>query len=60
MILNDKHKYLIELLKGVQAGYELPEQISEEQYKYIRNHKDEDCILTGFVGFGCRDRKSVV
>lgn len=53
MILNDKHKYLIELLKGVQSGYELPEQITEEQYKYIREHKDEDSILTGFVGFGC-------
>lgn len=53
MILNDKHKYLIDLLKGVQSGYELPEHISEEQYKYIREHKDEDCVLTGFVGFGC-------
>lgn len=52
-ILNDKHKYLIQLLKGVQSGYELPEQITEEQYKYIREHKDEDSILTGFVGFGC-------
>lgn len=53
MILNDKHKYLIDLLVGVQNGYELPEFISEEQYKYIRKHKDEDSILTGFVGFGC-------
>lgn len=53
MILNDKHKYLIDLLKGVQNGYKLPELITEEQYKYIRNHKDDDCILTGFVGFGC-------
>ena len=24
MILNDKHKYLIDLFKGVQNGYELP------------------------------------
>ena len=53
IILNDKHEYLIELLKGVQNGYELPEYISEEQYKYIREHKDEDKVLTGFVGFGC-------
>lgn len=52
-ILNDKHEYLIELLKGVQSGYELPDCISEGQYKYIREHKDEDRILTGFVGFGC-------
>ena len=53
MILNDKHKYLIDLFKGVQNGYELPEFITEEQYKYIRNNKDEDCVLSGFVGFGC-------
>ena len=52
-ILNDKHEYLIELLNGVKNGYELPDHISEEQYKYIREHKDEDKILTGFVGFGC-------
>ena len=52
-ILNDKHKYLIALLNGVKDGYELPEYISENQYQYIRNHKDEDKVLTGFVGFGC-------
>lgn len=51
IILNDKHKYLISMLKGVQAGYELPDTITEEQYKYIRQHKDEDPVLTGFVGF---------
>lgn len=53
VICNDKHEYLIELFKGVQNGYDLPEEISEEQYKYIREHKDEDKVLTGFVGFGC-------
>ena len=53
VVCNDKHEYLIEMLKGVQNGYELPEQISEEEYKYIRLHKDENKILTGFVGFGC-------
>lgn len=52
-ILNDKHEYLIELLNGVKNEYELPDYISEEQYKYIREHKDKDKILTGFVGFGC-------
>ena len=53
VICNDKHEYLIEMLKGVQNGYELPEHISEEEYKYIKYHKDEDKVLTGFVGFGC-------
>lgn len=52
-ILNDKHEYLIEMLNGVKNGYELPEIITEEQYQYIKNNKDEDKVLTGFVGFGC-------
>lgn len=53
MILNDNHEYLIAMLNGVKEGYELPDYISEEDYKYIRSHKDEDKVLTGFVGFGC-------
>lgn len=52
-ILNDRHQYLIALLRGVQNGYELPESITAEQYQYIREHKDEDPALAGFVGFGC-------
>ena len=53
MICNDIHLYLIEMLIGVKLGYNLPEYISKEQYDYIRLHKDEDHVLTGFVGFGC-------
>lgn len=53
IILNDKHKYLIAMLRGVQAGYELPETITEEQYQAIRADKDADPVLAGFVGFGC-------
>ena len=49
----DYNEYIIELYKAVQSGYELPNSVSEEQYKYIREHKDEDKALTGFVGFGC-------
>ena len=52
-ILNDKHKYLIAMLNGVKNGYELPDIITEEEYKYIRCHKEADEVLTGFVGFGC-------
>jgi len=53
IICNDSHLFLIEMLIGVQLGYELPESITKEQYDYIRTHKDEDHVLTGFVGFGC-------
>lgn len=41
------------MFKGVQKGYNLPEQISEDDYKRIRNNKDNDKCLSGFVGFGC-------
>lgn len=49
----DFNEYLIEMYKAVQNGYTLPNCISEEEYKYIKKHKDEDKALTGFVGFGC-------
>ena len=53
MILNDQHPYLIALWKGLQSGYVLPESMTREEYAYIREHKDEDPVLTGFAGFGC-------
>lgn len=49
----DYNEYLIEMYKAVQGGYELPNSISEEEYRYIKDHKDKDKALTGFVGFGC-------
>lgn len=53
IICNDNQEYLIALFKALQKGYDLPEYISEEQYHYIKEHKDEDKALTGFVGFAC-------
>ena len=52
-IANDKHYYLIEMWKALQNGWEMPDSISEEEYRYIRNNKNEKPYLTGFVGFGC-------
>ena len=52
-ILNDKHPYLIAMWKALQDGWIPPDEISKEQYKYIKEHKDEDMALSGFVGFGC-------
>lgn len=52
-ILNDKHEYLIEMYKALQNGYELPDNLSKEQYYDIKANKDRDKALTGFVGFGC-------
>lgn len=52
-LCNDGHGYLISLLTAVQSGYELPDTLSKEEYYIIKENKDEDKALTGFVGFGC-------
>jgi DNA adenine methylase len=52
-ICNDKHPYLIAMWKALQEGWIPPDIITEDEYKYIRDHKDENPALTGFVGFGC-------
>lgn len=44
-LLNDRHEYLIAMLQGVQQGYNLPEHITLEQYRYIRENKDADPVL---------------
>lgn len=51
-LANDKHKYLISLFKGLQEGWEYPTKITKEDYQFIKNNKDLDARLTGFVGFG--------
>lgn len=52
-IANDKHYYLIEMWKELQKGWLPPKSLTEEEYKYIKNNKDEKPYLTAFVGFGC-------
>lgn len=52
-ILNDKHEYLIAMYKALQNGYELPENLTKEEYDNIKVNKDKDKALTGFVEFGC-------
>lgn len=53
IICNDIHPYLIAMLKGVRDGYVFPDMVTEEEWKYRREYKDEDPVMTGFVGFGC-------
>lgn len=50
-IANDLHKELIAMWRYVQQGGELPDEISEAEYKQIK----EDGVdwLRAFVGFGC-------
>lgn len=49
----DKNFYLIALFQALQNGWTPPEKISEEEYQYVRQNKDENKALTAFVGIGC-------
>lgn len=49
---NDRHRYLISLFKGLQEGWKCPPRITKEDYIRIKDNKDEDPALSGFVGFG--------
>lgn len=50
---NDKNAYIIRMWQELQQGREFPSTVTEEQYKHVRDHKDEDPALTGFIGAGC-------
>lgn len=52
-ICNDKHPYLIEMFKALLDGWQPPDFVSFDEYKYIKEHLDENKPLSGFVGFGC-------
>lgn len=53
VICSDKQKYLIELYKAVQNGWIPPDELTEADYKYIKDNPDENPALTAFAGFGC-------
>lgn len=53
LICNDAHPYLIAMWKALQRGWEPPDIVTEAEYQYIKDHKNEDPALAGFVGFGC-------
>lgn len=53
-IANDSNYYLIELFKAIQENWIPPTIITNDDYNYIRLHKDDfSPRLVGFVGFGC-------
>lgn len=49
----DKHPYLISMYNELQKGWLPPTELVKSQYDYIKDNKDEQPHLTGFVGFGC-------
>lgn len=49
----DSNEYIIEMYKAIQDGWSPPSLVSEEEYRYIKQNKNVDKALTGFVGIGC-------
>lgn len=39
--------------KAMQEGWIPPDTCSEEEYRYIKQNKDNDMALSGFIGFAC-------
>lgn len=48
----DKCPYIICLLQAIQAGWVPPQYITEDKYKYFKEHKPLD-PMTAFIGYGC-------
>lgn len=49
----DINEYLIELFKAIQKGWQPPNYVSREEFYRIKDNKDEDKVLAGWVGFTC-------
>ncbi len=49
---NDSHYYLIEMWKALQNGWIPPQEVSEDEYNFIKQNKDkvEPCLV-GYIGF---------
>jgi DNA adenine methylase len=53
-LANDINPYLIALFRAIQTGWIPPDNISENEYKDIKENKEKYPLeLVGFVGFGC-------
>jgi len=48
---NDINPYIIEMFKAIQNGWFPPTLVTEEDYEKIKENKDVDTALTGYVGF---------
>lgn len=47
----DVHEYLIALWEAVSKGWVPPENVSEDEYKRVKENKDPDKVLSGYIGF---------
>lgn len=67
---NDINEYLIEMFIKASKGWIPPKYFTEDEYKNVRDNKDNDKALTGYAGFAlsyggkwfggwCRDGKGI-
>lgn len=49
----DINEYLIEMFKALQNGWLPPQNLTVDEYYYIKNHPNSNKALTGFAGIGC-------
>lgn len=47
----DTNQYLIAMWQSVASGWLPRDDYTEEQYMYVKSHRDEDPTLTGYFGF---------
>lgn len=53
LIGSDYNEYLISMWKGLQNGFIPKDYYDKETYLHIKDNKDVDKCLTGYVGFNC-------
>lgn len=53
IIAADANQYLITMWQAVFNGWQPPENLSEQEYKEIKDNKDIANPMTAFAGFGC-------
>lgn len=47
----DSHEYLMAFWKAFVLGWEPPQSFTEEQYNHVKLNRDEDKVLSGYIGF---------
>ena len=49
----DLNEYIIEMFKALQQEFVPKDLYTKEEYGYVKNNKDENKALTGYVGINC-------
>lgn len=52
-IANDKHVFLIQMWRALRDGWIPPDELSRENWEYLKENQLENMPLTAFAGFGC-------